>query len=201
MVQKQIKARGIGDEKVLAAFLQVPRHLFVDPNVANEAYHDHPLGIGLGQTISQPYIVALMTAALQLNKHDRVLEIGTGSGYQTAILSCLVKKVYSIERLSPLIKEAQARLTNLGYHNIVFACQDGNDGWESEAPFDAITIAAATAKIPPKLLNQLKIGGRMILPLGSPFFQRLTLLHKKEDGYDINHLCGCSFVPLISENQ
>lgn len=198
MVERQLKRRGISDEHILDTFLKVPRHLFVEKEFLAEAYYDYPLGIGYGQTISQPYMVALMTQKLHLDKEDCVLEIGTGSGYQTAILADLVASVYTIERILPLLNKAKDRLTKLGYNNIYYACKDGNDGWDEDIQFDAILIAAATNSIPKQLFQQLKIGGKMILPLGSNLFQRLTLIEKKEKRYEIKPLCGCRFVPLIS---
>lgn len=198
MVERQLMKRGIDDQRVLNAFLQVPRHLFAPKEFSNEAYQDYPLGIGFGQTISQPYIVALMVQSLNLSKDDSVLEIGTGSGYQTAILSTLVTKVCTIERIPALLETAKERLTTLRFTNILFGCWDGNEGWAKEAPYEAIIISAATNTIPSILIQQLKIGGRMIVPLGTHLFQRLTLLVKKENNCEIKSLCGCQFVPLVS---
>lgn len=198
LVENQIKKRGIHDERVLEAFKAVPRHAFVPKEFIHQAYRDYPLGIGYGQTISQPYIVALMVAALKLTKSDCILEIGTGSGYQTAILSQLSDHVYTIERISFLLNEAKERLNQLGYTNISYGGWDGTMGWGEEAPFDAIIVSAAASHIPPALFQQLKVGGRLILPLGSRLFQRLTLFKKTEKDYHIETLCGCQFVPLIS---
>ncbi len=199
MVQNQLVSRGIDDPQVLEVFGKVPRHLFVDPSQQHMAYGDHPLPIGLEQTISQPYIVALMTQSLKLEKHEKVLEIGTGSGYQTAILAELAEHVYTVERLPSLADQAKEILEELGYRNISFAAGDGARGWPDEAPFDAILVAAAAKSIPPPLLEQLAFGGRMVIPVGDISVQSLLLLTKREDSLDKQDLCGCRFVPLIQE--
>ncbi|MDO9536628.1 MAG: protein-L-isoaspartate(D-aspartate) O-methyltransferase [Bacillota bacterium] len=201
MIIKQLIPRGINDERVLEAFRKVPRHLFVDSRHQAKAYGDYPLSIGLDQTISQPYIVALMTQSLELKGHEKILEIGTGSGYQTAILSELVEHVYTMERLPSLSEKAAQTLQELGYQNISFRSGDGTGGWPDEAPFNGILVAAAAAKIPQTLLDQLASGGRMVIPVGSPLFQKLTLVIKDETDLKEQNICGCRFVPLIgSEN-
>ncbi len=167
MVENHMKSRDISDEKVLAVMEKVPRHRYVPANLVANAYDDRPLPIGYGQTISQPYIVALMTQELNAAKNDRVLEVGTGSGYQAAVLAELVKEVYSIEIVGPLAKSAEERLKREGYTNIKVKNADGYFGWEEKAPFDAIILTAAANHIPPSLIGQLKDGGRLIIPLGS----------------------------------
>jgi len=167
MVEYQIKGRGIKDKNVLGAMLKVPRHLFVPEEMRDLAYRDEPLPIGHGQTISQPYIVGYMTEALKLQPGDRVLEIGTGSGYQTAILAEIVSKVYTIELIPELSLRAQETLKSLGYKNIEFLTGDGSKGWPEKAPFEAILVSAAPAEVPPALMEQLKIDGRLIIPVGT----------------------------------
>lgn len=203
MVEEQLKGRDITDAKVLRVMAKIPRHLFVPLELISKAYKDHPLPIGEGQTISQPYIVALMTQVLAIKSDEKVLEIGTGSGYQAAVLSELTGQVYSIEIRPHLAQEAQRRLTRLGHSNIELKQGDGYFGWPEAAPFDAIMITAATNHIPPPLLKQLKPGGRLVLPLGSTtFFQTLTLITKQADGtFDVQHLSTVSFVPMIGEVQ
>ena len=201
MVEEQLKGRDITDPKVLGVMAKIPRHLFVPRELSSKAYEDHPLPIGEGQTISQPYIVALMTQILAIKPDEKVLEIGTGSGYQAAVLSELTGKVYTIEIRPHLAQEAQRRLTHLGYSNIEVKQGDGYFGWPEAAPFDAIMVTAAANHIPPPLLKQLKPGGRLVLPLGSTtFFQTLTLITKKLDGtMDVRHLTSVSFVPMIGK--
>lgn len=201
MIERDIKGRGIKDIKVLNAMAKIPRHFFVDENLRDRAYADHPLPIGEGQTISQPYVVALMTEALKLKPTDRVLEIGTGSGYQAAILAEIVKDVYTIEIRKSLADKADQRLTNLGYNNVKVKHSDGYFGWKEYAPFDAIMITAAANHIPPPLIKQLKEGGRLILPLGSTFYyQTLTLVTKKKDGtIKVEQMGPVAFVPMIGE--
>jgi protein-L-isoaspartate(D-aspartate) O-methyltransferase len=200
MVQKDIQGRGVKDPKVLEAMGKIPRHLFVDESFKEKAYADHPLPIGEGQTISQPYVVALMTEALRLRPEDRVLEIGTGSGYQAAVLADIVKEVYTIEIRKPLAESASKRLQELGYKNIQVKCADGYFGWEEVAPFDAIIVTAASNHIPPSLLKQLKEGGRLIIPVGSTtFHQTLTLVTKEKGDLQVEQLGGIIFVPLIGE--
>ncbi|MBN2535133.1 MAG: protein-L-isoaspartate(D-aspartate) O-methyltransferase [Spirochaetales bacterium] len=197
MVNSQIQTRGIKDPGVLEAMSIVPRHLFMPVNVRSQAYEDHPVPIGEGQTISQPYVVALMTEALKLTENDCVLEIGTGSGYQAAILAMIVKNVYTIEIKELLYKKATETLAAIGSTNIKTLYGDGYFGWEEYAPFDCIMITAAVNHIPIPLFNQLKDGGRMILPLGNPFsFQELVLITKNGEEYTINRICGVLFVPM-----
>ena len=200
MVAKDIKARGVKDPVVLEAMGKIPRHLFVDESFRDKAYADHPLPIAEGQTISQPYVVALMTEALRLKPEDRVLEIGTGSGYQAAVLAEIVKEVYSIEIRKSLAESASKRLRELGYNNIQVRFADGYFGWEEVAPFDAIIVTATSNHIPPPLLKQLKEGGRLIIPVGSTtFHQTLTLVTKKKGDLQVEQLGGVIFVPLIGE--
>lgn len=196
MVRTQIEARGIKDRRVLNAMLKVERHLFVPHNHRHLAYEDFPLHIGEGQTISQPYIVALMTEALELKEDEKVLEVGTGSGYQAAILAELAREVYTVEIIESLAKEAESRLTKLGYNNIHVRCGDGYLGWKEEAPFDAIIITCATPHIPEPLLEQLADGGRMILPLGGKWGQDLVLIRKRGEALERSSLGGCMFVPM-----
>ncbi len=200
MIEKDIKGRGISDKRVIKAMSKIPRHLFVPPRYRNRAYGDHPLPIGEGQTISQPYIVALMTEALKLKPTDRVLEIGTGSGYQAAVLAEIVKEVYTIEIRENLAKRAESLLRKLGYNNIKVKHADGYFGWEEYAPFDAIIITAAANHVPPPLIEQLKEGGRLIIPLGSTlYFQTLTVITKKDGQLRAEQICPVSFVPMIGE--
>jgi protein-L-isoaspartate(D-aspartate) O-methyltransferase len=200
MVDEQISRRGIKNQRVLDAFLKVERDRFVPDNEKQRAYSDCPLPIGLNQTISQPYIVAYMTEALQLIGKERVLEIGTGSGYQTAILAELAKSVYSIERLPELSERANELLISLGYGNIHLKVGDGTLGWEEEAPFDRIIIAAATPEAPAPLAEQLREGGRMVYPQGGLFQQELTIAVKVNGVLEAERLCGCMFVPLIGKH-
>ncbi|MBW1971623.1 MAG: protein-L-isoaspartate(D-aspartate) O-methyltransferase [Deltaproteobacteria bacterium] len=200
MIEKDIKARGINNPRVLAAMEKVPRHLFVPKNMMKHAYEDRPLPIGHGQTISQPYIVALMTQLLDVKPGEKVLEIGTGSGYQAAVLAELTDKVYTIEILEPLAKEAEKRLNKLGYDNVKVKVGDGFFGWKEYAPFDAIIITCAAPKVPPKLVEQLKDGGRILLPLGENlFYQNLTLVTKKNGKLKYKYLSGVVFVPMTGK--
>lgn len=199
MVERQIESRGITDSEVLAAFRKVPRHLFVSEALMDQAYGDFPLPIGEQQTISQPYIVAEMTQALELKKEDRVLEIGTGSGYQAAILAEIVFRVYTIERMHSLLVNTRRLFDKLHYHNIVTKYSDGTCGWKDESPFDAIIITAGSPEIPEILTDQLAVGGRMVLPVGNQYSQELTRLYKDEDGIHSKVLCGCRFVKLVGE--
>jgi protein-L-isoaspartate(D-aspartate) O-methyltransferase len=202
MIDLDIKGRGIKDKKVLEAMGKIPRELFVDESKRSQAYADQPLPIGEGQTISQPYVVALMTEALKLKPSDRVLEIGTGSGYQAAVLAEIVKEVYTIEIRKPLAEAAARRLKDLGYKNIEVKFSDGYFGWEEHAPFDAIIITASVNHIPPPLLKQLKEGGRLILPLGNTlFYQTLTLVTKQKGELKMEQLGGVVFVPMIGETE
>lgn len=202
MVEQDIVRRGVHDPSVLKAMGKVPRHLFVDESYRSRAYGDHPLPIGEGQTISQPYVVALMTEALQLDSRDRVLEIGTGSGYQAAVLAEIVKDVYTIEIRKVLANKAERTLNGLGYKNVVVKNADGYFGWEQYAPFDAIIITAAANHIPTPLIKQLKEGGKLIIPLGSTiYFQTLTLATKKHGELEIEQISPVAFVPMIGEMQ
>ena len=199
MVREQIEARGIRDPKVLEAMRTVPRHRFIPDNYADEAYDDHPVPIGLGQTISQPYIVALMTELLQLESSDKVFELGTGSGYQAAVASRIAGQVYTVEIYDQLAKKAAGRLRDLDYKNIHVRSGDGYFGWEENEPFDAIIVTAAADHIPPPLLDQLKKGGRLVIPLGNPFFvQQLVLVTKDEKGNTVEKpVIPVRFVPLL----
>ncbi|HJX34763.1 MAG TPA: protein-L-isoaspartate(D-aspartate) O-methyltransferase [Desulfatiglandales bacterium] len=198
MVNNQLVSRGIKDKGVLMAMRKIQRHLFIEEALIAEAYNDHPLPIGHKQTISQPYIVALMTEALELTGREKTLEIGTGSGYQTAILAELSEKVYTIERIRPLMEQARELLLNrMGYTNILFKSYDGTLGWEEYAPFDAVMITAGAPKIPEPLLDQLSDGARMIIPIGDRFSQELIKVTKIKDDYREDNLGGCRFVDLI----
>lgn len=197
MVDTQIETRGVKDEKVLAAMRKVPRHLFVPENMKFYAYQDEPLLIGEGQTISQPYIVAYMSEALQLKGHERVLEVGTGSGYQAAILAEIVKEVFSVELLESLSLHAQDVLKKLSYKNIHFKVGDGTLGWKEHAPYDAIIVTAAPPKVPKALQDQLITGGRMVIPVGAAF-QELVLVTKEKRKFKKKKLLPVRFVPLIT---
>ena len=190
------------DNRVMTAMRQVPREKFVPSDMRHAAFRDGALPIGHGQTISQPYIVALMTDMLELNEDSIVLEVGTGSGYQAAILACLAQQVYSIERLPALAQAAQQRLRDMGYDNVETRCADGYQGWPEKAPFDAIVVTAAAAFIPPALLEQLKPGGRMLIPIGMPsMHQELMLVSKDRLGEThTRSLLGVAFVPLVEES-
>jgi protein-L-isoaspartate(D-aspartate) O-methyltransferase len=199
MVDRQLKSRGIKDERVLQAFLKVPREKFIEEALSERAYEDYPLPIGEGQTISQPYIVALMTELLQIKERDRILEIGTGSGYQTAILAELGDKVFSIERISSLARKAKAALERLNYSNITLRVGDGSYGWPEFAPFDKIIVTAGTPSVPEPLLSQLKEGGRLVAPVGDTFSQVLQVVEIKEGKRFFSESCECRFVPLIGK--
>jgi protein-L-isoaspartate(D-aspartate) O-methyltransferase len=196
MVQQQIERRGIEDPRVLQALRDVKRHLFVPEEERDSAYEDHPLPIGHGQTISQPYIVALMTETIEPKATDRVLEIGTGSGYQAAVLSKLVAEVYSIEIVEPLGRAAAERLQQLGFANVHVKVGDGYQGWPEHAPFDAIVVTAAPPEIPPALIEQLAEGGRMVLPVGTTF-QELMLVQKKGGQILKRVITAVRFVPMV----
>src|SRR6202051_4582450 len=196
MVREQLADRGIHDKRVLDAMRQVPRQEFIPDTLQQDAYEDHPLPIGEGQTISQPYIVAAMLEHLTLRETDRVLEIGTGSGYVTALLSLLCAEVYSVERHPQLAASAQSTLQGLGYRNVKIRVGDGSQGWAEYAPFDAILVSAAAAEMPPMLFAQLGERGRMILPIGPPYSQELQLIRKVGGRPEIRILEGCRFVPL-----
>jgi protein-L-isoaspartate(D-aspartate) O-methyltransferase len=199
MVEEQLARRGITDHRVLDAMRRIPRHLFVEEALRERAYGDHPLPIGEQQTISQPYIVALMTALLALSGREKVLEIGTGSGYQTAVLAALARRVCSIERLAPLAARARAILEGLGLTNVWIRVGDGTLGWPDEAPFDRILIAAGGSVVPPPLFDQLAEGGRMVLPIGDESGQTLTLV-ENVGGTMRTTPCGdCMFVKLVGK--
>jgi len=196
MVNDQIRKRGVSDPAVLAVMEAVPRHEFVPAEWLSQAYEDHPLPIGYGQTISQPYIVAVMTELAQIKRGDRVLEIGTGSGYQAAILAMLTDQVYSVEIIPELAARAEATLKRLGY-KVVIKHADGYNGWEEFAPYDAIIVTCAPDHIPPPLIAQLKDGGRMVIPVGPPgSFQTLWRVHKQGDQVTTENIMGVLFVPL-----
>jgi len=198
MVREQLVARGITSPRVLEAMGQVPRHEFVPTGLRSRAYEDGPLPIGHGQTISQPYIVAFMTEALDPKPTDRVLEIGTGSGYQAAVLSGLVAEVWSMELIEPLARRAEADLGRLGFANVKVRCGDGYLGWPEAAPFDAIIVTCAPEEVPPALVAQLRMGGRMILPVGSQWgSQDLVLLRKTAVGLETKAVLPVRFVPMV----
>ncbi len=197
MVEEQLMPRGIFDEKVLNVFRTVSRHDFIPEMSLENAYADYPLPVGEGQTISQPYMVALMTQSLQLKGPERILEIGTGSGYQTAILAKLARQVYTIERFDTLANRAKLVLDDLGFTNIKIKLGDGTEGWEEFAPYEGIVITAGAPSIPPPLIEQLAEGGRMVIPVGGAFGQILTLVRKKDGNLTQEEICGCVFVPLV----
>ncbi len=197
MVKNQLIARGIKDERVLQVMGKIPRHLFIEEALSGEAYNDHPVPIGERQTISQPYIVALMTEALELKRNENALEIGTGSGYQTAILAGLCSRVYTIERIKSLLGNARKLLSQLGYDNILFKAFDGTLGWKEYAPFDAIMVTAGAPSLPTPLIDQLADDGRMIIPVGDRYSQELIKVIRKGKSLEQESLGGCRFVNLI----
>lgn len=200
MVEKHLKARGISDPKVLEVMGRLPRHLFVDPSLKDQAYADNPLPIAEGQTISQPYVVALMTESLELSGPEKVLEIGTGSGYQAAVLAEICDEVYTMEIREGLAKSAEECLKTQGYANVQVKWADGYFGWEEHAPFDAIIITCAVNHVPPYLIQQLKDGGRLILPLGSvTYYQTLTLIEKRGEEFTVTYITSVRFVPMTGE--
>lgn len=200
MVEDQLVARGLRDEAVIAAMRSVPRHLFVPEDLCREAYADSPLPIGLGQTISQPYMVAIMTSLLGVDVRSRVLEVGSGSGYQTAVLAEIAGEVCAVERLAPLAERARAVLARLGYDNVRLAIGDGARGWHELAPFHGILVAAAADEVPPELLGQLADGGRLVLPVGrSRGDQVLTIVERVGDAFEERHDTHCRFVPLVRD--
>jgi protein-L-isoaspartate(D-aspartate) O-methyltransferase len=201
MVQQQLKPRGIKDERVLAGMAKVPREEFIPVAARPSAYEDGPLPIGYDQTISQPYIVAFMTEQLRPKPSDRVLEIGSGSGYQAAILAELVADVYTIDIVEPLAKTAEATLQRLGYKNVHIKVGDGYKGWPEEAPFDAIIVTCAPEKVPQPLVDQLKEGGRMVIPVGERFAQQLYLFEKKNGQLKESATLPVRFVPMLREGQ
>jgi protein-L-isoaspartate(D-aspartate) O-methyltransferase len=197
MVDEQIKSRGIKDERVIEVMKKVERHRFVDEGLKDRAYKDFPLPIGQSQTISQPYIVALMTEKLELKGNEKVLEIGTGSGYQAAILAELCEKVFSIERDPVLARNSRKLLDEMGYHNIVIKVNDGTLGWKEYAPYDGIMVTAGAPMVPQSLLEQLRENGKLVIPIGDLHSQRLNVITKKRGRYSTEEVCGCAFVPLI----
>ena len=197
MVKNQLIPRGIIDPGVLYAMGEVPRDRFVEEALVGEAYNDHPLPIGNKQTISQPYIVALMTEALELTGKEKTLEIGTGSGYQTAILAELSRKVYTVERIRALLVKARQTLQELEYNNILFKAFDGTLGWKEHEPYDAIIVTAGSPKIPQPLLDQLSDGGRLVIPVGNRYSQELIKVTNKKGKYIKDNLGGCRFVDLV----
>lgn len=200
MVQKQLVSRRITDRRVLAAMEEVPRHLFVDKSLRDEAYDDTPLPIGQGQTISQPYMVAVMTQLLELKGDERVLEIGTGSGYQAAILTRLCQWVYTVEALEKLSQRARQTIALCGYSNITFLVSDGSRGWPDESPFDGIIVTAGAPDIPRPLMDQLREGGVLVIPVGDRWSQTLKRVTKTARGFDVENHTGCRFVDLIGEH-
>ena len=200
MVQQQVKKRGITKPDVLAAMEQVPRHLFVPDSLRADAYSDRPLVLGPGRTVYQPYLVALMTSLLDLKKGDKVLEIGTGSGYHAAVLSRIAREVYSVEIVETVASQASKRLSVLGYHNVSIRVGDGYQGWPENAPFDAILLSAATPKVPPLLIQQLRVGGKMVLPLGG-FFQDLLVITKAADGIEKRTVIPVRLSPMTGTVQ
>lgn len=199
MVEVQLRGRGLKDERVLKAMEEIPRHRFVSKEQEQSAYSDHPLPIGEGQTISQPYMVALMTECMELEGNEKVLEIGTGCGYQAAILAKLAEEVYSIERVEKLSLKAKEILAELGYTNVKLKVGDGTKGWEEYSPYQALIVTAGSPDIPQTLLDQLSEGGRMVIPVGGSFSQELVVARKRKGKVERRKVCGCVFVPLIGE--
>ena len=201
MLDEQIRARGVTDPAVLAAMAAVPRHLFVPENERSGAYDDQPLPIGAGQTISQPYIVALMSSLLGLKPDSRVLEVGTGSGYQAAVLSRLAREVYTIEIIQPLGERARRTLADLGYKNVHVRIGDGYRGWREAAPFDGIVVTAAPPSIPGPLMDQLKVGGKLVIPVGRAYQDLLVLTKRRDGGFDRESVLPVRFVPMTGQAQ
>jgi len=199
MVEEQIRARGVKDERVLAAMAKVPRHLFVETGLDSQAYSDRALPIGEGQTISQPYMVAFMTESLKLTGEEKVLEIGTGSGYQTAVLAELAAKVFSVERISALTVRAKQLLDRLGYTNVILRVGDGSLGWKQFGPYDRILVTAGAPRVPAPLEEQLAEGGTMVVPVGNNVSQKLAVATKKRGKTDVRTCCPCTFVPLLGK--
>ena len=199
MVEEQLRRRGIHDQRLLAVMANIPRHSFVSSDYQLAAYEDRPLPIGEGQTISQPYMVAVMTQSLELKGDERVLEIGTGSGYQTAILAELAKTIFTIERIQELLLRAQKILQELGYENIFFLTGDGTKGWPEKAPFDGIIVTAGAPEIPQTLTSQLAEGGRLVIPVGPRYTQTLYKVTRKRNQFTEEDLTGCVFVPLVGD--
>ncbi|MCX7926545.1 MAG: protein-L-isoaspartate(D-aspartate) O-methyltransferase [Candidatus Omnitrophica bacterium] len=199
MIENQLISRGIKDQRLLNVFSKIERHKFVPQEAIEHAYQDYPVPIGEGQTISQPYIVALMTESLQIERTDHILEIGTGSGYQTAILASLADKIWTIERSAVLSERAKRLLNQLGFNNIYFKIGDGSLGWQQYAPFNRIIVTAYAPQIPPPLIDQLAEGGKLIIPIGNSFSQTLVLLEKENKNTKIKEICPCVFVPLVGQ--
>lgn len=199
MVEEQLRRRGIHDQRLLAVMANIPRHSFVSSDYHLAAYEDRPLPIGEGQTISQPYMVAVMTQSLELKGDERVLEIGTGSGYQTAILAELAKTIFTIERIQELLLRAQKILQELGYENVFFLTGDGTKGWPEKAPFDGIIVTAGAPEIPQTLTSQLAEGGRLVIPVGPRYTQTLYKVTRKRNQFTEEDLTGCVFVPLVGD--
>jgi protein-L-isoaspartate(D-aspartate) O-methyltransferase len=199
MLKEQIIARGVKDKRVLDAMMRVPRHIFVDKIYEHQAYNDYPLSVGHGQTISQPYMVAVMTELLELQPDDTVLEIGTGSGYQTAILALLCKMVYSVERLSALKERAREQLEKLAFTNVAYMTGDGSLGWPQYSPYDGIIVTAGAPEVPNALIEQLAEKGRLVIPVGTEFFQTLNLVTKQRGRIFRKELFECTFVPLLGK--
>lgn len=200
MVEEQLRRRGIRDEGVLSAMAKVPRHLFVPSGSQSESYEDRPLPIGDGQTISQPYMVAVMTQSLDLEGNEKILEIGTGSGYQTAILAELAGTVFTIERIFSLMQKSEKRLRDLGYENVYCSLGDGSKGWPEKAPFDGIIVTAGAPQVPAALKSQLSEGGRLVIPVGSRYSQTLLKITKIKDRFEEEEITGCVFVPLVGDS-
>lgn len=200
MVEEQLKSRGISDERLLGVMGVIPRERFVPQDQSGSAYDDRPLPIGEEQTISQPYMVALMTQCMGLEGTEKVLELGTGSGYQTAILAELAAELYTVERIAGLANSARARLDEMCYHHVHFRVADGSEGWPEHAPFDRILVTAAIPKVADVLLGQLAEGGRLVAPVGSRYFQELTVVEKVGSEFRERHAGGCTFVPLIGQH-
>jgi protein-L-isoaspartate(D-aspartate) O-methyltransferase len=200
MVEDQLVARGIKDPRVLKAFREIPRHAFVSDSLQHQAYNDYPLPLEHGQAISQPYMVALMTECLHLKGDEKVLEVGTGSGYQAAILARLARRVYSIERDTVLARKARELLTRLKFENVVIKVGDGTLGWREFAPYDGIIVTAGSPLVPEPLQKQLRDAGRLVVPVGSSAFQNLMCIEKKGTQFKTDEICGCTFVPLIGDH-
>jgi len=200
MVEEQLRKRGISDERVLHAMGKVPRHLFVPPESYDRAYTDGPLPLGEGQTVSQPYMVALMTQCLALTGGEKVLEIGTGSGYQSAVLMELVRELYTVERVQALAERAAEQLVALGYHHFHLRVADGTQGWPEKAPFDGIIVTAGAPAVPDTLLNQLHENGTLVIPVGTRYSQKLCTCTKRGNAYKIEEDILCVFVPLVGEH-
>ncbi len=199
MVEEQLVRRGIQDARVLAAMTKVPRHLFVEEALQDRAYDDYPLPIGENQTISQPYMVGVMTQALKIDPEDRILEIGTGSAYQTAVLAELAYQVFSIERIPSLATKAWKILDYLRYYNVLIKVGDGTLGWKEHAPYNGIIVTASAPNLPKPLLEQLVDGGRLVIPIGNKFLQHLKVFTKKGDTLEVHKICQCTFVKLLGK--